>query len=538
MYKFGTKVLCRIEAYVDGQKRNGTGFFLEIDKKYNLPFKKALFTCYHVLPEKYFNQNNFLELKYNKTIKKIDIEDCQVFFEETDLKKFIANKGKRKIISNKEYDYTCIELLDTDNIFDSSNIQLFQTFYNYESISKEIAILHYPKWEDLSFSLGQIIKYDNNLPYFLHTASTEKGSSGAPIINRNQINKIIGIHFGGTKNRKANMAYPIGEILKNIRKNIYNKNALRNKILTLNEHKDIITNIFLINNEKFCSCSYDRTLIIYNLNNFEIETKIENDSPIIYSNMLSYNSIALCLSNSLVKIYKENYNFYQFFKKSNSEYGLICTLSEHKNAVCQILEINPQTIVSLSIDRTMIVWNRKRYYLSEEFICSKVILVNENEDCPTNALKINEKELVTCGFKNNYIQFWDIQSFTNKSNIYNIAGNQNRNSMVMINNITLLIGGQDSDIYIIDTFKYQLISHIIKYNRGVTAVTKLLNGNILIGCNDEDNKYSLFEYKYEEKDLIEVNSQKEAHSEIITGLIGIDGEIISCSLDKTINVWA
>ena len=186
----------------------------------------------------------------------------------------------------------------------------------------------------------------------------------------------------------------------------------------------------------------------------------------------------------------------------------------------------------------MIVWNRKRYYLSEEFICSKVILVNENEDCPTNALKINEKELVTCGFKNNYIQFWDIQSFTNKSNIYNIAGNQNRNSMVMINNITLLIGGQDSDIYIIDTFKYQLISHIIKYNRGVTAVTKLLNGNILIGCNDEDNKYSLFEYKYEEKDLIEVNSQKEAHSEIITGLIGIDGEIISCSLDKTINVWA
>ena len=290
MYKFGTKVLCRIEAYVDGQKRNGTGFFLEIDKKYNLPFKKALFTCYHVLPEKYFNQNNFLEIKYNKTIKKIDIEDCQLFFEETDLKKFIANKGKRKIISNKEYDYTCIELLDTDNIFDSSNIQLFQTFYNYESISKEIAILHYPKGEDLSFSLGQIIKYDNNLPYFLHTASTEKGSSGAPIINRNQINKIIGIHFGGTKNRKANMAYPIGEILKNIRKNIYNKNALRNKILTLNEHKDIITNIFLINNEKFCSCSYDRTLIIYNLNNFEIETKIENDSPIIYSNMLSYNS--------------------------------------------------------------------------------------------------------------------------------------------------------------------------------------------------------------------------------------------------------
>ena len=58
-----------------------------------------------------------------------------------------------------------------------------------------------------------------------------------------------------------------------------------------------------------------------------------------------------------------------------------------------------------------------------------------------------------------------------------------------------------------------------------------------MGCKDEDDLYSLFEYKYENNDLIEVNSRKNAHKDIITGLIGIDGEIISSSCDNTIKVW-
>ena len=535
MYKFGAKVMCKIEAFVNGQKQNGTGFFMEIDKIYNLPFKRALFTCHHVLPEIFFEQNKILEIKYNNNIKKINIEDSQLFFRETDLQIFLANRGKRKIISNDEYDYTCIEILDTDNIFDNSSIKLFEPVYYYAS--KDIAILHYPKGEDLSFSLGQIKNNNNDLPYFLHTASTEGGSSGAPIIIRRQINNVVGIHFGGIKNGKANKAHTIMEILKDIRKNIYNRNTLRNNIATLNNHDNCVTNIFLINNEKLCSSSLDGTVIIYNLSSFEIEVKIEDISPILYCNLLSYNSIALC-SNALIKIYKENNGFYKYFAKTKSEYELISTLYDHHNSVCQILEIDPETIVSLSLDRTMIVWKRKRYYLSEEFICSKILVVNENESSVTNALKINEKELVTCGFENNYIQFWDTKNFVNKKRIDNIKGNQNRNSMIMINHITLLVGGDDSDVYIIDTAIYELISHIIKYKRSVGSLTNLVNGNILMGCNDEDNQYSLFEYKYENNDLIEVNSQKNAHKGIITGLIGIDGEIISSSCDNTIKVWA
>ena len=61
-----------------------------------------------------------------------------------------------------------------------------------------------------------------------------------------------------------------------------------------------------------------------------------------------------------------------------------------------------------------------------------------------------------------------------------------------------------------------------------------MNGNILIGCYDENNKYSLIEYKYENNNLIKILSKDNAHSSHIWGLIEMnDGIIISCSEDKS-----
>ena len=541
MYKVGSNSICQILFSPNNKKIKGTGFFIEIDQKFNLPFKRVLFTCDFILPEDFFKQNKFLEIEINKTNKKINIENSQLFFKDIKFEIFILNRGKRKIISNKDYHYTCIEILDTDNIFDNSNIEIFKTNYDDELTPKDIAILHYIKGQELSFSLGQIKYYDNDLPYFLHTASTQEGCLGAPLINRNQITNVIGIHFGWIKNKKGSLAHPIRGILNDIKNKIFNKTHLGNNFKTLCEQTNRIENIFIINNEKLCSCSYDGTVLIYNLKNFELEGKIENKSPVIYHCLLSNNNIALCVDTT-IKIYREKKGLtdsvYQYFIKAQSEYELLFTLSEHKKAVCKVLEIDADTLASLAFDRTMIIWNRKKYYLSENFIYSKKFLVNENEELPTNSLKVKEKEIVTCGFGNNYIQFWETENFINKKIILDIKCNRFINSMIMINDNTLLIGGDNLDIYIIDSNKYELISHITKYKRGVSAVRKLNNGNILIGCNEDNKLYSLVEYNYEKGDLIEVVSKKDAHSNIITGLLELnDGEIVSCSYDQTIKFW-
>ena len=113
------------------------------------------------------------------------------------------------------YDYTCIEILEDD--FKDDEIEYFKLNKNFDEkdIPIEIYVLQFPQSEELSFSLGQILKVENS--YIIHTASTEGGSSGSPIIKRED-HSVIGLHFGGNKN--YNKAFKLEDILTNIM-NIY-----------------------------------------------------------------------------------------------------------------------------------------------------------------------------------------------------------------------------------------------------------------------------------------------------------------------------
>ena len=75
------------------KKGTGTGFFCEIDKIENFPFKYGLFTNYHVLNE------------YNLKKEYINIE---FYYKSSYKKNKIKLDDKRKIFKNQEMDYTCI----------------------------------------------------------------------------------------------------------------------------------------------------------------------------------------------------------------------------------------------------------------------------------------------------------------------------------------------------------------------------------------------------------------------------------------------
>lgn len=71
---------------------------------------------------------------------------------------------------------------------------------NYNQYKNEdLIILQFPKGNEISFSQGKIMQIvENNLIY---TTTTENGSSGSPLLIRNNIQKyyIIGIHYGTQK---------------------------------------------------------------------------------------------------------------------------------------------------------------------------------------------------------------------------------------------------------------------------------------------------------------------------------------------------
>jgi len=243
------KSMCKISLEnMKGEKCHGSGFFCEID--FNFPIKYALFTNNHVLNE--------LNIEIGKTIHFEYLEFQKSLFNSSynTVKKKIKITDKRKVFTNKELDYTCIELYESDGILDYFKIDSNIFKYNKNDlINNDIFILQFPNGNDLSFSYGSILSLKDNT--ILHSASTEGGSSGSPIIKRSNENYIIGLHYGGIKN-KYNLATCFNSILDNIKeqnneinciyiigKNETEINLLHDYNLDINEWDENMKKIYL-----------------------------------------------------------------------------------------------------------------------------------------------------------------------------------------------------------------------------------------------------------------------------------------------------
>ena len=214
--------ICRIkcnQCLINGQiidfPSKGTGFFCEIDDK-NIPFRKALFTNNHVLFEKSIENN-----------KEIIFEICNKLY------KIKLTENRRKF-TNKDIDYTCIEILDKDNI--TKFFKIDETIFNNRNklINKEIFILQYPEGK-LGHDSGIILNIKDNK--ISHSVVTESGSSGSPIIKRYNMNLVIGIHCGSKKHEKLkdkylyNLAIPFDIIIKDIKKQLLNNKIIINILM-------------------------------------------------------------------------------------------------------------------------------------------------------------------------------------------------------------------------------------------------------------------------------------------------------------------
>ena len=144
--------------------------------------------------------------------------------------KILEISEKRRVFTSEELDYTCVEIFEKDNIFNNNEIEkLFKIDQNIleENSSKnnniDIFILQYPKGNEISLSSGKIKSILGNEIY--HTATTIEGSSGSPIIIRDNYS-IIGLHFGSkiSEKKKGLMDFNLGTniigIINDIKNNI------------------------------------------------------------------------------------------------------------------------------------------------------------------------------------------------------------------------------------------------------------------------------------------------------------------------------
>ena len=125
------------------KKSSGTGFFCEINDN-NIPFKKALFTNNHVLNENRIEINKEIEFEYMKEMKKIKITD------------------NRKVFTNKELDYTCIQIFETDGI--NKFFKIDKQIFNHRNLlrNQELFIFQYPNGGILTPTCGKIEDITDN----------------------------------------------------------------------------------------------------------------------------------------------------------------------------------------------------------------------------------------------------------------------------------------------------------------------------------------------------------------------------------------
>jgi hypothetical protein len=198
-----------VKIELDNDKGVASGFFLKLERN-NKEFY-CLMTNAHVITKKMITNQEKIKIKYDNETKEINLE---------------LNEKERIIFCFMDFgiDITIIEIIPKDGIKDKTYFLNPNTDKNYEEfIGKNIQIIQFPDGKKLSKSEQKITERFTKIDYmFYHNASTIEGSSGSPIILKDD-DKVLGIHKGGIRGKKKNVGIFIGIIFEAIKE--YKRNG-------------------------------------------------------------------------------------------------------------------------------------------------------------------------------------------------------------------------------------------------------------------------------------------------------------------------
>ena len=197
----------------------GNGFFLKLDNEEikDIPFNRCLITNNHILNEENIKNGRRIKIIYRKKEKIIEIT------------------GNRRVFTNKELDYTLIEILDKDKIdhFFHINKKALNELEIFKD--REVFILSFKRgYDDLYYSSGKILSIKND--DIFHNCETL--ISGSPIIDRYDNLSILGLHYGSIqKDRK--ILYKKGTTISSIIRDIKDKLPIITSFNYTEKYKDL-----------------------------------------------------------------------------------------------------------------------------------------------------------------------------------------------------------------------------------------------------------------------------------------------------------
>ena len=536
--------------------------------------KGQLYICYKCenghLGEKLF-ENYLKEYKlyslYNEKCKcgKCPKEDKNNFFYCSKCKMFLCNicqnkhpnGDKHDVINYKRYDSLCT---NHSNFFDSYCIECEKnicSFCRKEVIHKGHNFINL---FDIDLSDDTIMNFRKEIEELkekINNLDLIKTLIDSAIDDLKMLNDVeiklreIILNTYLYENRQKNLNYYVIKNLKNCQLTNINKieyyntiyNEGDNYIQKLKNMKEIqIHNFLTIFNEKsinYCQqlkdgrlaiCNSENELKIYDIDNFEEQMSIILHNDYINSfNQLKDGRIITCSADNSMKIIQLNKN----------EYKLEQTLKGHSDIVKKVIEINDNILISISYDKTIIIWELDK---TTDYNFYKIINKINIEETG-NIYPINEKEFVSLEYKKANLKFWKIDDYSNHKTlkeIYSSNANYNNNICLLDKDI-LGVGGRDNyGIYLIKISTYEFVK-IIKSLYSINSIIKFKNtveDNNLFLCSGYYNGQTISIYKYKDENLELIKQIYNAHSNEICLCIQLErknNEIIIASMEYNKN---
>ena len=168
--------------------------------------------------------------------------------------------GDRKIFTNEDLNYTCIEIFNSDDIKNFFTIKPFEEKTSY-SKEQDIFTIQYNN-NEISFLPGKIISINDKI--IINNAISEIECYGSPII-RKYNNSIIGLNFDRDKmNYLNNLGETFDSILNDISSGKYSVEKKENESINRDEKNidkyiDNIINQIYTNKKNEIYCIYNKT---------------------------------------------------------------------------------------------------------------------------------------------------------------------------------------------------------------------------------------------------------------------------------------
>ena len=183
---------------------------------------------------------------------------------------------------------------------------------------------------------------------------------------------------------------------------------------------------------------------------------------------------------------------------------------------------------------------------NNNYIFKTDLITNENVN---SIIYIKNNEILSSSSTEFKIKFWDLKTLENISIISNIKCSSYPNSISLLSNEYIGVGGWDNNgIYLINIDKRTIVKQL-KIGKNINVIYNLEN-DFFFTCeynNDNELKYhyDISQWKMDNKynNIKCVASKSYIHNNLITGIIKIkkkiemDSIFLTSSYDKMIKVW-